>query len=123
MYNFLRFIIIMMMIALISLINGCSSHRLQFRNSDTNLHNRCWQKINQFSGQQDILNRDLDQQIYQYQEVVEELLVNREKTLRLIGQFDKNQVIPPADLDAMHLRMKAALDIVDRVVKVIDTNQ
>ena len=123
MYKFLHFIIIMLMIALISLINGCSSHRLQFRNSDTNLYDSCWQKINQFSGQQDILNRDLDQQIYQYQEVVEELLVNREKTLRLIGQFDKNQVIPPADLDAMHLRMKAALNIVDRVVKVIDTNQ
>ena len=68
-----------------------------------------WQKINQFNNQQGVLNRDLDQQIYQYQEVIEELLVNREKTVALIGNIDKNSPIPPADLDDLNLRMQTAL--------------
>ena len=72
-FNFFRFILIVLMVALLSLANGCSSQRMQFKNSDANLHDICWQKINQFNDQQDVLNRDLDQQIYQYQEVVEEL--------------------------------------------------
>ena len=122
MLYFSRFIIIVLMIALISLATGCSSH-LQFKKSDANLHDICWQKINQFNDQQDILNRDLDQQIYQYQEVVEELLVNREKTVILIGNIDKYKPILPADLDALHLRMQAALDLIDKLVSVIDGNQ
>ena len=111
------------MVALISIANGCSTYRLQFKNSDANLHNICWQEISQFSDQQNILNRDLDQQIYQYQEVVEEILVNREKAVALIGSIDKNKPIRPAVLDALHLRMQDALDIVNRIVRVIDSNQ
>jgi len=114
---------IALMIALISLATGCSSHRLQFKNSDAKRHDICKQKINQFNVQQVVLNHDLDQQIYQYQEVVEEILVNREKTVTLIGNIDKNKAIPPADLDALNLRLQAAMDIVDRIVSVIDSHQ
>lgn len=111
------------MIALIALATGCSSYRLQFKNSDAKLHDICWQKITQLNDQQAVLNHDLDQQIYQYQEVVEEILVNRKKAVSLIGNIDKNKAIPPADLDALNLRLQAAMDIVDKVVRVIDSSQ
>jgi len=123
MCKFFRFIMILLMIALISLANGCSNHHLQFKNSDANLHDICWQKISQFNAQQDALNYDLDQQIYQYQEVIEELLVNREKSVSLIENIDKTNPIPSADLDALNMRLQSAMDIVDRVVSVIDRNQ
>ena len=121
--KFSRFVMIALMIALISLATGCSSHRLQFKNSDAKRYDICWQKITQFNDQQDVLNHDLDQQIYQYQEVIEEMLVNREKAVNLIGNIDKNKAIPPADLDALNLRLQAAMDIVDRIVSVIDSHQ
>lgn len=37
----------------------------------------------------------------------------------MIASIDKQKAIPPADLDALHLRMQTALEITDRLVKVI----
>ncbi|MCK5354304.1 MAG: hypothetical protein KAJ63_04250, partial [Methyloprofundus sp.] len=121
--KFCRLIIVVLIIALLALATGCSSQRLQFKNSDAKRYDICWQKITQFNDQQDVLNYDLDQQIYHYQEVIEEMLVNREKTVNLIGSIDKNKAIPPADLDALNLRLQAAMDIVDSIVSVIDSHQ
>ena len=115
----LRFV----MIAFAVLTTGCSSQRLQFKNSDAKRYDICWQQINQLNQQQEALNLQLDQHIYQFQEVVEELLVNREKAVTLIESIDKNKAIPAADLDALNRRLLSAMDIVDKVVNVIDSHQ
>ena len=87
------------------------------------MYDLCWQKVNQYNDQQGVLNQDIDLQVYQYQKVVEEILVNREKTVVLIGSIETNTPIPSAILDAPNLRLQTALDIIGRVVRVIDSNQ
>lgn len=91
------------------------------KNTNDNLE-FCWKRIDEAQGNQTALNAILDSEVFHYQEMIEELLVNREKTLRLIQGIDKNIAIPSSDLDQLNLRMKDALNFLDTIPEVIGKN-
>ena len=104
----------------VAITTGCATSNLPVGENIQQSPEVCWNRINSVKGDHDILNRALDQDIYNYQIIVEELLVNREKTIRLIHQIDRQKPISPAELDALHLRMKKALKILDKVSEIIE---
>ncbi|NOQ16531.1 MAG: Poxvirus G6 [Methyloprofundus sp.] len=114
--------LIITLLAIIFLTSGCSKSRLSLQNNAAKL-DACQEKIYALHNNHKILNQALDTEIFHYQEIIEELLVNREKSLGLLSHYDKNTVLPPATLDAMNLHMQSALQTMDKVSEFIDNNQ
>ena len=121
MHTGIRLISTLLTVALITLSSACDSYRISFRKSEAR-QDMCWNKIHNLNANSDTLNQLLDREISQYQLTVEQLLVNREKTLRLFNQIDKEKAISPADLDALNRRLKAAVQTIDTLVNIIDRN-
>ena len=121
MHTTIRLISTLLTVALITLSSACDSYRISFRSSEAK-QDICWNKIHNLNANSDTLNQLLDSEIYQYQLTIEQLLVNREKTLGLFKQIDNEKVLSPADLDALNRRLKTAVQTIDTLVEIIDNN-
>lgn len=112
---------------IVALISGCATDRLITRNNHDDAMLQCWQNLADATGDTVSLNGDLDKEIFQYQELIEEVLVARERALKItawVHDTDNQDVaIPPAMLDKLNKGMTRGLELSDRVVAVVARNE
>ncbi len=114
---------------IITLVNitGCATdHLIKTKDYDAELE-QCWATIRHANGNMQQLNENLDKEINNYQEMTEELLVSREKMLKLTDSIsrhiDKDVAIPPAVLDELNLQMKKGLGFEEKLSGGIARNE
>ncbi len=106
----------------IHLLASCATSSLPVGENVQNTSDYCWNRILSVQGDPMLLDQALNGDINDYQLIVEELLVNREKTIRLIHQIDPQKPLSPAELDALHLRMKTAMELLPKISKLTGPN-
>jgi len=109
------------------LLNGCATDRLQGRLSFENAMEECWGRIRTAKGDNLALNETLNKEIFAYQQVLEEMLVTRGKTLKLATvireNYDNQTAIPPRMLDELNLTMKEGLTVSGKVEETVASNE
>ena len=108
-------------------LSGCATDSLTKTKDYSSETEKCWSTIKKANGNNDQLNQYLDQEIYGYQELIEAVLVSREKTLLLTDtikkHIDKEVAIPPAVLDELHIQMSTGLGYSDKLSAGISRNE
>ena len=108
-------------------LTGCTTDRLlKTKNYDSEWE-QCWDAIKRANGDMHQLNDILDREINDYQILIEEILVSREKTLELTDGISRyiNQdiAIPPAVLDELNSQMKKGFDYEGKLSRGIARNE
>ena len=109
------------------LLSGCATDSLTITKDFSSEAEQCWATLKVANGNNDQLNQHLDQEIYGYQELIEAVLVSREKTLLLTDEIsshiDNEVAIPPAVLDDLNVQMKSGLGSSDKLAAGISRNE
>lgn len=103
-------------------VSACALRPVQMRPDQDQTRHGCWNRIRTADGDRIRLNRMLDDEIQSYQHLIEEFLVNRETTLKLIHGLDTDTVLSPTHLDFLHQRMKEALSNLGRLSALLGTH-
>ena len=109
------------------LLSACATDSLKNTKDYSDETAQCWNGIKNANGNMEQLNKSLDQEIFGYQEIIEEVLVSREKMLKLTDgitrNIDKEAAIPPAVLDGLNVQMKKGLGFSDVLSAGIARNE
>ncbi len=112
---------------LVFFVSGCATDRLITRKNHEHDHQYCWARLSEANGSTALLNQKLDSEIQHYQELMEEVLVAREKALKLTNWITDNigrdEAIPPHMLDSLNKGMSRGLELSDQVVGVVARNE
>jgi uncharacterized protein YycO len=122
-----RYSILWLCICTASLFSGCATDRLITRHSHSYNHIECWERISESDHDANLLAVKLEREVEHYQYLLEEALAQREQGIKLVESIKdivkKDQPIPPWMLEKLNIGMQHGLDLTDRVVAHIASNE
>ncbi len=122
-----KFLILFFLSVLVVLTSSCSTDRLITRKNHDADYQYCWQRITETRGNAVLLKMKVDNEIRDYQILIEEILTARERALKLTNWISDNiehdRAIPPHMLDKLNYGMTRGLELSDKVVSVVARNE
>ncbi len=109
------------------LLSGCATDRLITRKNHDADNQYCWARLTETKGDATLLSVRLDREINNYQILAEEVLVAREKALKLTNwitdNIERDIAIPPLMQDKLNTGMSHGLELSDKVVAIVARNE